>query len=43
MQDVKEITPRRPQLKPRPGDIEAQGADEASVISIPAGALGSRG
>jgi hypothetical protein len=36
---VKEITPRRPQLKPRPGDIEAQEADDASVISILAGAV----
>lgn len=39
MQNVKEITPRRPQLKPGPGDIEAQGADDASVISILAGAV----
>jgi hypothetical protein len=39
VQNVKEITPRRPQLKPRPGDIEAQEADDASVISILAGAV----
>ena len=39
MQNVKEITPRRPQLKPGPGDIEAKGADDASVISILAGAV----
>jgi hypothetical protein len=39
VQNVKEITPQRPQLKPGPGDIEAQGADDASVISILAGAV----
>jgi hypothetical protein len=39
VQNVKEITPRRPQLKPGPGDIEAKGADDASVISILAGAV----
>lgn len=39
MQDVKEITPRWLQLKSRPAAIEAQGADDASPISIFAGAL----
>jgi hypothetical protein len=39
VQNVNEIAPRWLQLKPRPADTEAQGADDASPISLFAGAL----